>query len=124
MQLKRNWKVWSLLLASSLFISCSFLKPDVVTTTVQLECTIPQVEQPLGLKLVPPKFKVVNEKNLQEFLDDNTTRNGVIIFIAMDVIDYENASFNTAEYERFIIQQRAIIDYYVGRTSGKKLENE
>jgi len=124
MQLKRNWKVWSLLLVSSLAISCAAFKPDTITETIYLDKVIAPVEAPLGLKLVPPNFKVVNEKKLQEFLEANRKRNGVLIFIATDVIDYENAAFNTAEYERYIVQQQAIIDYYVERASVKDKEIE
>ena len=68
--------------------------------------------QPVGLKLVPPKFEVVTEKELDQFVKDNTKRNGVLVFIAIDVVDYENLSLNTAEYERYIQQQKALIDHY------------
>ncbi len=68
--------------------------------------------QPQGLELVAPEFEVVTQKNLDVFVENNIKRNGVLVFIAMDVLGYENLALNTAEYDRYIQQQKAIITHY------------
>jgi len=112
MQLSKSIKIWSLILVTSLFVSCAWLKPDVITETVYLDREIPIVEMPKPLNLVVPRIYAVSYKNLKEFLADNETRNGTIVFIAMDVIDYEVFAHNLAETRRYINQQGAIIEYY------------
>ena len=109
--------ILSLLLASLLLTSCSWFKPKevVVERVVYLKVEIPVKERPKALTLNDVTFSVVSEKNLQEYLSENEKRNGTVVFIAMDVRDYENLSLNTAEIERYIRQLLATIQYYEGK---------
>jgi hypothetical protein len=74
------------------------------------------VERPKPLELLPLHFTVVSEETLGEFLKANRFRNGSLVFIAMEVKDYENLSLNTAEIHRYIQQQIAVIEYYESKS--------
>ena len=96
-----------------LLTSCSwFTKEVVVTQYVYLPVSVSLAEKPRGLILNDVSFDVVSNKNLQEFLAENEKRNGTVVFIAMDVQDYEAMASNVAELERYIEQQLATIEYY------------
>ena len=105
-------KLWSLILVTSLLVSCSFLQPEPIIETVLVKQDTPIVAHPKGLNLLPTPMQVVSYKNLDEFIAENKKRNGTIIFVAMDVITYENIALNTGEFARYIKQQAAIIQYY------------
>ena len=98
----------SLLLLSS----CGLFKRKVVTEYVYVMATITEPTPPRPLSLSKIDFDVVSYKNLETFLSENEKRNGAIVFIAMDVREYENLSLNTAEMRRYIEQQMGIIEYY------------
>ena len=104
-----------LLLSLSLLLTSSckwFVKEVVVTQYVYLPVSVSLAERPRALVLNDVSFDVVSEKNLQEFLAENEKRNGTIVFIAMDVEDYEAMASNVAELERYIEQQLGTIKFY------------
>lgn len=103
-----------LLLISSFTLSCSILKPKpkVILKPVFIERTIPIKKRPKPLTLLSVRVETVSYKNLDQFLKDNNARNGSIVFIAMDVIEYEALSINTAKLFQYIQQQKALIIYY------------
>ena len=116
MQLKNYTRHLSLILATSLLVSCGlFQTPDPIIETVFVDRTIPLAPNPKGLVLHPVVFQAVSHKNVDEFLKENEKRNGTVVFIAMDVISYENIALNTAELQRYIKQQKAQIEYYEER---------
>ena len=121
MQLRKSMKTWSLILLTSLAVSgCWFTK--TITETVYVEKQIPEIEMPKPLNLVVPHIYAVSHKNIDEFLDNNKTRNGTVVFIAMDVIDYEIFSHNLAETRRYIQQQDAVITYYRTQAHPEEIE--
>jgi ADP-glucose pyrophosphorylase len=77
-----------------------------------VESTIPVRELPKELKLIPPKLEVVSDKNLNEFLANNRRRNGSVVFIAMDVREYEVSAYNFAEIDRYVKQLHSLVKYY------------
>lgn len=70
------------------------------------------MERPAKLNLLPVEFDAVSYKNIKEYIAENEKRNGILVFLAIDVIDYENLAFNTAESSRWINQANIIMDYY------------
>jgi hypothetical protein len=87
-----------------------------VVTEIQ-KTTIPTVARPKPINLTDTRLYVVNEENLEEFLEEFEAVNGNRAFIAFSVKDYENLSLNIAELRRYIQQQGEIILYYEGAAS-------
>lgn len=73
---------------------------------------IPTVPHPKPVQLIDTRIYVVNEENLNEFLEEFEKTNGDLAFIALSVKDYENLALNIGELRRFINQQKEIIIYY------------
>jgi hypothetical protein len=74
--------------------------------------TIPTVARPKPINLTDTRLYVVNEENLEEFLEEFEAVNGNRAFVAFSVKDYENLALNIAELRRYINQQGEIIVYY------------
>lgn len=87
-----------------------------MVTEIQ-KTTIPTVARPKPINLTDTRLYVVNEENLEEFLEEFEAVNGNRAFIAFSVKDYENLSLNIAELRRYIQQQGEIILYYEGAAS-------
>ncbi len=96
----------------------------VVVKPIYIEKHIPIKARPQGLNLLDLRFEVVSHKNLEKFLEDNKKRNGVIVFIALDISEYEALAINMADIVTYIEQQKAIIIYYEGRIQPKEEDNE
>lgn len=92
--------------------SCSLFRPDPVPVPVYVESTIPIRELPKELNLIPPKLEVVSDKNLDVYLANNRKRNGSVVFIAMDVREYEVSAYNFAEIDRYLKQLHSLVKYY------------
>ena len=74
-----------------------------------------QIIQPalaIEIDLKEPKWYVVSEKNLDEFLERIKKDEGQIVFFAMSVPDYELMAYNTQELKRFITELQQVIVYY------------
>lgn len=128
MMLRKKFStILSLLLLSSFLTGCGlFSKPEpiVLTETVYIKVEVPIKERPKPLQLQEITFEVVSAKNIDEFLFENAERNGTVVFIAMDVRDYENLALNTAELRRYIKQQLALIEYYEAKARESKNVSE
>lgn len=81
-----------------------------MTQTVKV--TVPIATRPKPIDLVDTRVYVVNEANLEKFIEDFKAENGDLAFVALSVKDYENLALNVAELRRFINQQQEIIIYY------------
>lgn len=92
--------------------SCSLFRPDPVPVPVYVESTIPIRELPKELNLIPPKLEVVSDKNLDVYLANNRKRNGSVVFVAMDVREYEVSAYNFAEIDRYLKQLHSLVKYY------------
>jgi hypothetical protein len=73
---------------------------------------IPTVPHPKPVQLIDTRIYVVNEENLNEFLEEFEKTNGNLAFVALSIKDYENLALNIGELRRFINQQKEIIIYY------------
>ena len=105
-----NLKV--LLLVSSLFLpACSVLpKQDPIIKIVPSNIPIQPSPEPVTMRRV--RFDVVSDENLDQFLKENAARNSDLAFMAVDPVVYENLAINLAELKRYILAQKAIIQYY------------
>lgn len=100
---------------------CAWLsEPDPVTLVITPDITI--VDRPSPLQLKPIEFSAVSSRNVEEFLVNNENRHGEIVFIALEVFDYENLALNMGELKRFIEEQQAIIKYYEKRITDVSAE--
>ena len=81
-----------------------------MTQTVKV--TTPIVARPKPIDLIDTRVYVVNEKNLEGFIEKFKAENGELAFLALSVRDYENLALNVSELRRFISQQKEIIIYY------------
>jgi len=126
MEPRKLWRILpSLLLIVVLTTSCSLFTPKEVPVPVFVEKSVELKELPRPLSLLLPKFEVVSEaENLSLFLEGNKIRNGNIVFIALDVIEYEKLALNTAEIHRYITQLLAVVQYYEERVTKKEPKDE
>jgi hypothetical protein len=102
----------TLLSALLLTSSCALFKLEPIPVPIFIESTIPIREHPKPLNFVTPKFEVVSYKNIDAFLAENKKRNGSVVFIAMDVREYETSAYNFAEIDRYVKQLLALVKYY------------
>lgn len=74
--------------------------------------TLNKTARPKPVTLNDISFKVVTAENFEEFRAEFEKENGVLVFYAMTVRDYESMAMNLAELRRYILQQKEIIVYY------------
>lgn len=99
------------LIAGSLFLSgCGLFQKELVP--VRTETNLPRARVPAPVETLPVKFHVVNQDNLDAFLEGRKDVNGAFVFIALDPDDYENLSLNMAEFLRYLKSQKAVVLYY------------
>lgn len=58
------------------------------------------------------EWYVVNENNLNEFMERIKAEGGTVAFMAITPKGYENLSIGIGELRRYILQQKEIIVYY------------
>ena len=78
---------------------------------------------PREIDLKEPKWYVVSEKNIDEFLERIKKDEGQIVFFAMSVPDYELMAYNTQELKRYIRELKEVVIYYreVTTTDGEDI---
>ena len=59
-----------------------------------------------------PKWDVVSDKNLDEFLVKIEKESGKMVFMAMSVPDYELMAYNLQEIKRYVKETKEVIVYY------------
>jgi hypothetical protein len=93
---------------------CSSFKDilPVEIKTVEIERNIPIQNRPRPLSLNDIHFYVVTPDTRQNFETRFEKQNGVLVFYALSVRDYETLSLNMSEIKRFVAQQGGIISYY------------
>ena len=108
--------LWKLCLVLPLLLSsgCSSFKDilPVEIKTVEIERNIPIQNRPRPLSLNDIHFYVVTEDTYAAFKQRFEKQNGVLVFYALSVRDYETLSLNMSEIKRFVAQQGGIISYY------------
>ena len=122
MVLKNYLKVSSLLLLSLLVSSCASWPKltQIEIQTVEVERNIPIQNRPRQLNLSNITWYVVTEENFEEFKKRYEKENGMFLFYAISVRDYETLSLNMAEIKRYLEQQKQIIIYYEEAITPKK----
>ena len=65
-------------------------------------------------------FYVVTQNNYVSFKQRFEKENGVLVFYALSVRDYETLSLNMSEIKRFLDQQKQIIVYYEDAVAPKE----
>ena len=107
--------LWKLCLVLPLLLSsgaCSSIKDVLEVKTVEIERNIPIQNRPRPLSLNDIHFYVVTEDTYAAFKQRFEKQNGVLVFYALSVRDYETLSLNMSEIKRFVAQQGGIISYY------------
>lgn len=84
---------------------------EVFSTPVE-RAPIPMQPAPTPVKLKSVEWYVVTDDNYDEFKDKLVTRQGVSVWYAITVKDYENLSVNLEELRRYIIEQQMLLQYY------------
>ena len=122
MVLKNYLKVSSLLLLSLLVSSCASWPKltQIEIQTVEVERNIPLQNRPRQLNLSNITWYVVTKENFEEFKKRYEKENGIFLFYAISVRDYETLSLNMAEIKRYLEQQKQIIIYYEEAITPKK----
>ena len=77
-----------------------------------MERKIPVQNRPRPVSLNKIHFYVVTEDTFAAFKQRFEKENGVLLFYALSVRDYETLALNMADIKRFIEQQKQIIIYY------------
>ena len=116
MQLLPNCSsLWKLCLVLPLLLSsgaCSSIKDVLEVKTVEIERNIPIQKRPRPLSLNDIHFYVVTEDTYAAFKQRFEKQNGVLLFYALSVRDYETLALNMSEIRRYLDQQKQIIVYY------------
>ena len=101
--------VFSLILTLS---SCALFKREVEIVTVEVPIKVAQPVYPSPVNLRDPKWFVVSEENLDEFLVEIENVAGTVVFFAMTPADYELMAFNIQELRRYILEMNEVVLYY------------
>ena len=114
MVLKNYLKASSLLLLSLIVSSCASWPKltQIEVQTVEVERNIPIQNRPQQLNLSDITWYVVTKENFEEFKKRYEKENGLFLFYAFSVRDYETLALNMADIKRYIEQQKQIIIYY------------
>ena len=73
---------------------------------------IPMQPPPAPVRLKDVQWYVVSDENIEDFKERITDRQGVLVWYAITVADYESLSLNLQEIRRYIVQQQELINYY------------
>jgi len=116
--------LWKFFLVLPLLLSsgCSSFKDilPVEVKTVEIERNIPIQKHPRPVSLNNIHFYVVTQNNYLLFKQRFEKENGVLVFYALSVRDYETLSLNMSEIKRFLDQQKQIIVYYEDAVAPKE----
>ena len=107
---------------------CALLGSDpkeVEIRTVSVEKEVYQPPRPAGTNLLVPKFYVVTEDNLDEFLAEiRRLQDAMPTFFAFTPKGYEAMSFNVQELRRLILEYKNLVEYYETNTKASKDSND
>ena len=108
MRLTNYLMILPLLLATS----CGIIPREIEVVETEIKIPIIFQDSPKPVETYPINFKVINEENLEAFLNELRSLEGEVVFVAIDVRDYEKLALNTQDLVRYIKQQKEIIIYY------------
>ena len=95
-------------------------EPKVIVETQYVEKNIPVQQRPKGLKMRDVSWYVVTPANIDSFhakIKSNLGEDWV--YYGIEVPDYENLALNVGDIQRYILQQKALLDYYEGAIKGE-----
>lgn len=93
---------------------------SIEVSTKPIDIEVAKTADPEAVQMLPVKFRVVTKDTLDSFISELAkTQNGVPVFIAITVKDYENLTLNFADLRRYIEQQQSVIVYYRNMTTPK-----
>jgi len=104
---------------------CSLLKKaprEVEIKTVQLRTQIQQPVLPRAIVMKEPKWYVVSNANIDDFMSRIGKETGGVFF-AMSPGDYELMAYNLQEIKRFIKEIKEVIVYYRAVTLDDEITN-
>lgn len=104
----KSFLLWVVLLLSA----CGSDSLDVHIEPVQVP--VAEAADPVGVQMLPVRFRVINRDNLEGFLTEMRSSQGTdnVVFLAITTQDYENLALNLADLKRYITQQKSVIVYY------------
>ena len=108
-------KAIPLLILTLIINGCSLIPKqprEVEIKTVEVRIPIQHPVYPRPIDMKEPKWYVVSNKNLDEFLTNIEKEAGQMVFVAMSVPDYELMAYNLQEIKRFVKETREVIVYY------------
>ena len=112
MELKKYLTISSLSAILLITSGCGLFRAKTVTEYVSVPVYTEVKPRPEKIELLPVYFYTVSDQNLNDFLEGNRFRYNGVVFIALEVKDYENLSYNTSELYRYIKEQQALLNYY------------
>lgn len=91
--------------------ACASRSVEVISKPIEIEIVQPTL--PRALELREPYWYVVNDKNLDTFLEEVEKQSGgAVVFVAMTIADYENMAYNMQEVKRYVRELGEVIVYY------------
>ena len=92
--------------------SCATTRQIGPVSSKPIDRQIIQPILPREIDLKEPKWYVVSDKNIEEFLERIKKDQGQVVFLAMSVPDYELMAYNTQELKRYITELQTVVVYY------------
>ena len=77
-----------------------------------LDRTIAQPILPRAIDLKDPYWYVVSEKNIDEFVERVKKEEGILVFVAMSIPDYELMAYNMQELKMYINELKEVVVFY------------
>ena len=91
--------------------ACASRSVEVISKPIEIDIVQPNL--PRGLELREPYWYVVNEDNLDTFIEEVKKQSGgSVVFVAMTIADYENMAYNMQEVKRYVRELGEVIVYY------------
>ena len=97
---------------------------EVEIKTIEVRVPIQHPVYPRPIDMKEPRWYVVSDKNLDEFLVKIEKESGKMVFMAMSVPDYELMAYNLQEIKRFVKETKEVIVYYRTVMSDDEIERE
>ena len=103
-----------------LLTSCATRQIEVSAKPIDRQIIQPILPREIDLK--EPKWYVVSDKNIEEFLERVEKDQGQVVFLAMSVPDYELMAYNTQELKRYITELQTVVVYYREVTTSQSVD--
>ena len=112
MEHKKYWTILSLLVLGLTVTSCGLFQQKTVTVYEEVPTYIETQVRPEPIETLPVQIHTVSEANLDEFIETHRSKYGSVVFVALDIRDYENMAYNLAVIQRYVKDLIALENYY------------